>query len=129
MVRLILWGYCIGINCWGEQLIPVSKIKHTLNHELPNVELVSNGQILIGQGNQTWYTPTNAEYLLTINLKQHLVRPGDPIAARSAQADLRPQIAEFSGTSESQDRLGHRAKEKLLDRVGGRSHLCFCVIC
>ncbi|KGO63333.1 N-acetylglutamate synthase, fungal [Penicillium expansum] len=49
-------------------------------------------------------------------VKQHLVRPGDPIAARSAQANLRPQIAEFSGTSESQDRLGHRAKEKLLDR-------------
>ncbi|KAJ6133655.1 hypothetical protein N7471_008870 [Penicillium samsonianum] len=51
-------------------------------------------------------------------VNQHLVRPTDPIAARSAQArNVRAQqIAEFSGSSESQDRLGHRAKEKLLDR-------------
>ncbi|CAI7615423.1 unnamed protein product [Penicillium palitans] len=51
-------------------------------------------------------------------VKQHLVRPSDPIAARSAQApNVRAQqVAEFSGSSESQDRLGHRAKEKLLDR-------------
>lgn len=63
------------------------------------------------------------EHLLTRNLKQHLVRPSDPIAARSAQApNVRAeQVAEFSGSSESQDRLGHRAKEKLLDRVGSRS--------
>ncbi|KGO64454.1 N-acetylglutamate synthase, fungal [Penicillium italicum] len=50
-------------------------------------------------------------------VKQNLVRPSDPIAARPAQALIvRAQIAEFSGSSESQDRLGHRAKEKLLDR-------------
>lgn len=51
-------------------------------------------------------------------VKQHLVRPSDPIAARPAQAhNVRAQqVAEFSGSSESQDRLGHRAKEKLLDR-------------
>ncbi|KAI3115611.1 hypothetical protein CBS147333_1111 [Penicillium roqueforti] len=51
-------------------------------------------------------------------VKQHLVRPSDPITARPAQAlNVRAQqFAEFSGSSESQDRLGHRAKEKLLDR-------------
>ncbi|OQE38427.1 hypothetical protein PENCOP_c008G03287 [Penicillium coprophilum] len=51
-------------------------------------------------------------------VKQHLVRPSDPIAARPAQAlNVRAQqIVEFSGSSENQDRLGHRAKEKLLDR-------------
>ncbi|CAG8898630.1 unnamed protein product [Penicillium egyptiacum] len=50
-------------------------------------------------------------------VKRHLVRPTDPTAARPAQANVRAQqIAEFSGSSESQDRLGHRAKEKLLDR-------------
>ncbi|KAJ5464062.1 hypothetical protein N7475_007197 [Penicillium sp. IBT 31633x] len=50
--------------------------------------------------------------------KQHVARPGDPITARPARAlNVRAQqIAEFSGSSESQDRLGHRAKEKLLDR-------------
>ena len=63
----------------------------------------------------------NAKHLLTRSLKQHLVRPSDPVTARPAQAlNVRTQqIAEFSGSSESQDRLGHRAKEKLLDRVGG----------
>ncbi|KAJ9491944.1 hypothetical protein VN97_g1309 [Penicillium thymicola] len=51
-------------------------------------------------------------------VKQHLVRPSDPIAARPAQAQnvRAQQVAEFSGSRESQDRLGHRAKEKLLDR-------------
>ncbi|KAJ5195655.1 hypothetical protein N7449_006134 [Penicillium cf. viridicatum] len=51
-------------------------------------------------------------------VKQHLVRPSDPIAARPAQAQnvRAQQVAEFSGSSERQDRLGHRAKEKLLDR-------------
>ncbi|KAJ5970387.1 uncharacterized protein N7479_000305 [Penicillium vulpinum] len=51
-------------------------------------------------------------------VKQHLLRPSDPIAARPAQAlNVRAQqIAEFSGSSENHDRLGHRAKEKLLDR-------------
>ncbi|KXG46309.1 N-acetylglutamate synthase, fungal [Penicillium griseofulvum] len=51
-------------------------------------------------------------------VKQHLVRPNDPIAARPAQAlNVRTQqVAEFSGSSENRDRLGHRAKEKLLDR-------------
>ncbi|OQD61095.1 hypothetical protein PENPOL_c018G02957 [Penicillium polonicum] len=51
-------------------------------------------------------------------VKQHLVRPSDPIAAHPAQAQnvRAQQVAEFSGSSESQDRLGHRAKEKLLDR-------------
>ncbi|CAI7615607.1 unnamed protein product [Penicillium glandicola] len=52
------------------------------------------------------------------SLKQHLVRPTEPITVRPAQViNVRAQqIAEFSGSSESQDRLGHRAKEKLLDR-------------
>ncbi|QQK42203.1 Amino-acid acetyltransferase, mitochondrial [Penicillium digitatum] len=50
-------------------------------------------------------------------VKQHLVRPSDPIAACPAQAlNVRTQIAEFSGSSERKDHLGHRAKEKLLDR-------------
>ncbi|KAJ5352869.1 hypothetical protein N7452_001843 [Penicillium brevicompactum] len=50
--------------------------------------------------------------------KQHVSRPSDPITVRPAQSLPRrsQQIAEFSGSSESQDRLGHRAKEKLLDR-------------
>ncbi|CAG7941864.1 unnamed protein product [Penicillium nalgiovense] len=52
------------------------------------------------------------------SLKQHLVRPSDPIAVRPTQAlNVRAQqVAEFSGSSERQDRLGYRAKEKLLDR-------------
>ncbi|CAG7925015.1 unnamed protein product [Penicillium olsonii] len=50
--------------------------------------------------------------------KQHVSRPSDPTTVRPAQSLNRraQQIAEFSGSSESQDRLGHRAKEKLLDR-------------
>ncbi|KAJ5333854.1 uncharacterized protein N7506_007637 [Penicillium brevicompactum] len=50
--------------------------------------------------------------------KQHVSRPSDPTTVRPAQSLPRrsQQIAEFSGSSESQDRLGHRAKEKLLDR-------------
>ncbi|KAJ6011934.1 hypothetical protein N7499_013095 [Penicillium canescens] len=50
------------------------------------------------------------------SLTQHVARP-DPTSVRPAQSlNLRAQIAEFSGSSESQDRLGRRAKEKLLDR-------------
>ncbi|KAJ5319934.1 hypothetical protein N7508_000217 [Penicillium antarcticum] len=50
------------------------------------------------------------------SLTQHVARP-DPTSVRPAQSlNLRGQIAEFSGSSESQDRLGRRAKEKLLDR-------------
>ncbi|KAJ6191686.1 hypothetical protein N7519_001707 [Penicillium mononematosum] len=51
-------------------------------------------------------------------ITQHLIRPNDPIAVRPTQVlNVRAQqVAEFSGSSESQDRLGHRAKEKLLDR-------------
>ncbi|KAJ5604588.1 hypothetical protein N7510_009742 [Penicillium lagena] len=40
-------------------------------------------------------------------------RPNDPATRPPLQ---RPQFAEFSGASMNQDRLGHRAKEKLLDR-------------
>jgi amino-acid N-acetyltransferase len=40
------------------------------------------------------------------------VRPAQSLNIRHQQ------IAELSGSSESQDRLAHRAKEKLLDRVG-----------
>ncbi|CDM32611.1 unnamed protein product [Penicillium roqueforti FM164] len=49
-------------------------------------------------------------------VKQHLVRPSDPIAARPALNVRTQQIAEFSGSSENRDRLGHRAKKNLLDR-------------
>ncbi|KAF4772294.1 hypothetical protein HAV15_011207 [Penicillium sp. str.  len=52
-------------------------------------------------------------------VKQHLVRPSDPIAARPALNVRTQQIAEFSGSSENRDRLGHRAKKNLLDRVSG----------
>ncbi|KAJ5407850.1 hypothetical protein N7509_001733 [Penicillium cosmopolitanum] len=48
---------------------------------------------------------------------QHVVRSNDPAAVRPVQSLPRTQqIAEFSNTSPSNDRLGHRAKEKLLDR-------------
>ncbi|KAJ5780250.1 hypothetical protein N7457_005410 [Penicillium paradoxum] len=51
-------------------------------------------------------------------VKQHVARPSDPATARPVQAlnVQAQQFAEFSGSSESQDRLGHRAKEKLLDK-------------
>lgn len=109
---------CIGVNCWGEQLIS----RQSLNHDLPNVKLVSNGQILTDRGNWIHYTPKLSIHWLEV-LKQYLVSPNDHIAVRPTQVlNVRAQqIAEFSGSSESQDRLGHRAKEKLLDRVGGRS--------
>ncbi|KAJ5848923.1 hypothetical protein N7534_008241 [Penicillium rubens] len=60
-----------------------------------------------------------AKSSLVKNLKQHLVRPSDPIAARPALNVRTQQIAEFSGSSENRDRLGHRAKKNLLDRVSG----------
>ncbi|CAG8178842.1 unnamed protein product [Penicillium salamii] len=55
---------------------------------------------------------------LTDRVQQHVSRPSDPTTVRPAQPLNRraQQIAEFSGSSDSQDRLGHRAKEKLLDR-------------
>ncbi|KAJ5123960.1 uncharacterized protein N7515_007785 [Penicillium bovifimosum] len=51
-------------------------------------------------------------------VKQNVARPRDSATARPAQVlNVRAQqVAEFSGSSDSQDRLGHRAKEKLLDR-------------
>lgn len=57
--------------------------------------------------------------LVTNEVQQHVSR-SDP--TRPAQSlNLRPQqVAEFSESSERSDRLGHRAKEKLLDRVSDK---------
>ncbi|KAJ5243249.1 uncharacterized protein N7469_001576 [Penicillium citrinum] len=50
--------------------------------------------------------------------KQHIARTNDSVAIRSAPSLPRAQqVAEFSNSSQNHDRLGHRAKEKLLDRV------------
>lgn len=59
------------------------------------------------------------QILITNEVQQHVSR-SDP--TRPAQSfNLRPQhVAEFSDSSERSDRLGHRAKEKLLDRVSDR---------
>ncbi|KAJ5565672.1 N-acetylglutamate synthase fungal [Penicillium sp. DV-2018c] len=51
-------------------------------------------------------------------VKQNVARPRDSATAPPTQAlNVRAQqVAEFSGSSVGEDRLGHRAKEKLLDR-------------
>lgn len=56
-----------------------------------------------------------------ILLQQHVARTNDPALMRPAQSlhrDVRAQqIAEFTSTSWNYDRLGRRAKEKMLDKV------------
>jgi hypothetical protein len=53
--------------------------------------------------------------------QQHVARTNDPALMRPAQSlhrDVRAQqIAELSSTSQNYDRLGRRAKEKMLDKV------------
>lgn len=90
-----------------------------MNNGLPGIGLATDCNVHVAHGD-SFLAHTEDPMPLLTTPQQHVARSNDPAMRHPAPQLIGIQtqpLAEFSSSSKDQDRLGHRAKEKQLDRV------------